>query len=181
MSESLEALSAERRALVVHLPPTHPPTHPPTYRRHGGGDQRLQVLLHPQITQGRRQPQRLVTHPPTHPPTHLLIHPLLHLVHHPQHPPTHPPVGFLGTVAQLKFTAKNGVVCSANRPVVVKVGGWVGGWVHEESLLLCVSVCVCSLFFYPPIHPPTHPPHPIQFTEPYKFQGHFEFRELKKK
>lgn len=48
------------------------------------------------------------------------------------------PKGFKGTVASLKFTAKNGVVCSANRPVVVK------------------------------------------FTEPYKFQGHFEFREVKR-
>ncbi|TFJ85335.1 hypothetical protein NSK_003383 [Nannochloropsis salina CCMP1776] len=48
------------------------------------------------------------------------------------------PKGFQGTVTMLKFTARNGVTCSANRPVVVK------------------------------------------FTDPYKFMGHFEFREVKR-
>lgn len=40
----------------------------------------------------------------------------------PLSPPPPPASGFQGTVTMLKFTARNGVTCSANRPVVVKVG-----------------------------------------------------------
>jgi len=68
----------------------------------------------------------------------------------PADPPIHPSLfpflspslsGFKGTVASLKFTAKNGVTCSANRPVVVKVwrgGGREGGegW-GKEGMWLC--------------------------------------------
>ena len=90
MSESLEALSAERRALVVHLPPTHPPTtHPPI------GDT-VEVISDSKFYSIPKSPKEGVnpkgwspTHPPTHPPIYSSIHSSISYTIHSTHPPTH--------------------------------------------------------------------------------------------